>query len=329
MAGELWVQEAEIAKEASYGATPTPSTRKMYFRPGSFLSDEFEPRIHKFQTGTRETTRNVTLGPEKAGGQVILPVSAEIIELLLLGIQGAVTPTGAGADKTWTFKPSATLDSATMRWHDGARPWRASGIYVGKLNIKGSVEGENLCTADLFAKTIVQEALTGGLASRTPAVFEGWESKIYIEAFGGTPGTTNIAAFLLDWDVSIDNAPNRHYTGDNTKVANSVTLGEIGVEATITALASNAQALTEFNNFVAATKRLVRLEFGNNSAIPSGSLNETITIDLPGAWTAVDLNQESNGVRAYQLKLAAVYDVTNAFSTQFRAVTARTAAWAA
>ena len=326
MAGELWLAQWEAAKEVAYG-TAVASTRQMYFRPGSYLGVEYEPRLHKAARGTRENVVNLTLGPEKPAGQVILPVSAEILELLEIGIQGDVAAVGAGTTKTWTFKPSATLNSGTFRGHDGARPWRMDGVYAGKLNFKGSVEGENLLTADLFGQNLAQEALTGGLTARVPAVFEGWEAKLYIDAFAAAPGGTNIAAFLLDWDVAIDNAPQRHFTADNTQSMSSATLGEIGVEATLTVLASAAQALTEFNNWKAATKRVVRLEFGGNTLIGAGPDTEKITLDLAGGWTAVDLNQESNGVRAYQLKFAGVYDPTNIFSLQIIATTARATVW--
>ena len=325
MAGELWGGSCEIGKEVAYGTVPTVSTRLMYFNPGSHLTTEREPRLHRFQTGTRENLRNITLGPEVAGGQVILPMSAEILELLEIGLLGSVAAVGAGANKTWTFKPGTALDSATMRWHDGARPWRATGVYAGKLNIKGSVDGENLLTADLFAKSITQEALTGGLAAATPAVFEGWESAIAIDAFGGVAGTTPKTGLMLDWDVTIDNAPGRHYTAENTQAISSITLGEVSVEATLTVMASAAQALTEFNNWVAATKRLIRLIFGNNTAIGATGVNEKIWVDLPLAWTATDLNQESNGVRAYQLKGQGVYDVANVFGVQVIVTTARDA----
>lgn len=323
--GELWAGTYEIGREAAYGAVPTPSTRIMYFRPGSHLTVEREPRIHKFQTGTRDNTRNISLGPEKVAGQVVLPVSAEILELLEIGLCGGVTGAGGGATKVWTFTPGATLDSATMRWHDGARPWRASGLYGAKLNFKGSVEGENLLTCDLFGKALVQEALTGGLAHATPAVFEGWECALDIDAFGGVPGTTPQVGTLLDWDVTIDNDPQRHYTADNTQQLHSITLNEIGVEATLTLLASSAAALTEFNNWVAATKRLIRLTFGDNALIGAGPDKETVTIDLPCAWTVVDLNQESNGARAYQLKASYVYDAANAYGVQVIVTTARAA----
>jgi len=49
-----------MAKEVAYG-TAIPSTRLMYFRPGSYLSTVYDPRMHKFQTGSRDNVRNLLL----------------------------------------------------------------------------------------------------------------------------------------------------------------------------------------------------------------------------------------------------------------------------
>lgn len=325
MAGELWRGAVQIGKETVYG-TPVAATRIMYCRDPR-LTRERDVRVHKFMTSTRETTRNVTLGPTKVSGKLALPVSAEIIEFLLMGLKGGVTATGAGADKTWTFKPDATFDSATIEWDDGARNWQAAGCYVDQINIKGSVDGENICTVDLFGKAMVQASKTGSLTQRVPAVFDGWESKLYIDDFGAAPGTTAVSGMLIDWDVTIKNSLGRKYTGDNTLNASAVTMGEVEVDAKITFEASPAAALTEYNNWDAATKRLVRLEFGNNAAIPSGSLKETVKVDLPGTWTAVDLSGTSENTRVYQFSLQAIYDPPNAYSVQVIVVTARTTAW--
>ena len=75
------------------------------------------------------------------------------------------------------------------------------------------------------------------------------------------------------------------------------------------------------------TKRLVRLEFGQNEVIAS-SYKKFVTVDLPGAWSAVDLGGDDAGTRTYELTLETLYDTTNAFQAQIRAQSARTAAWA-
>lgn len=326
MSGELWQTKWQIGKETAYG-TPVAATRIMYFQADSKLTREREAHVLRALSATREAVREVTLGPEQAGGQVSLPVSAEILELLLMGIKGNVTGSGVGLAKTWTFKPDVALDSATIEWHDGARGWQAAGCYASRLNFKGSVSGENVLTADIVAKTIVQQNLTAALASRVPAVFEGWESKLYIDNFGSAPGTTAIADFLIDWDVTIDNAILRKYTANNTQTLSAAVLGELSVEATLRVEASTAQALTEFNNMNTPQKRVVRLEFGNNKVI-EGADKEKVTIDIPGAWTAIDLGGEDEGTRVYELRMTGIYEPTNlAASLQIVVVTARATAW--
>ncbi|RJQ04817.1 MAG: hypothetical protein C4551_10080 [Bacillota bacterium] len=326
MAGETWRGLVQFGKEVAYG-TPVAATRRMYFRDPK-LTREREPRIHKFLTASRQTTRNLSLGPTRVGGTLVLPMSAEILELLEIGLKGGVTGQGAGATKTWTYTPGDTLDSATVEWHDGARAWQAAGVYADSLKIAGSIAGENLLTGEVFGKAMIPNAHTGGLTDRVPAVFEGWESKMYIDAFGAAPGGTNVANTLLSWDVSLKNNLKRKYFGDNTLNAGAMSIGEVEVEAKIGFEASPAAALTEYNNWDAATKRIVRLEFGNNALIGAGPDTEKITVDIPGAWKLVDLGGEDEGTRTYELTLHAVYDPTNTYMLQVIVTTARTTVFA-
>lgn len=329
MAGELWRVVTQIGKETTYG-TSVAATRKMYFRE-PVLTREREPRSHKFAVGARDNVRAFTLGPIVAAGKIEMAMSAdELIELLLLGIKGGVTPsTVETTGRRWTFTPDPVLDSATVRWDDGARPWKATGCYVDQINIKGAANEENMVTADFFAKDVIQEALTGSLTDRVPRFSEGWETKLFIDAFAGTPGTTNIAGTLVNWDVTIKNNLDRKYFADNTNATGAVTIGELEVEAKLTFEASVAQALTEFNNWDAATKRLVRLQFGNNETISGTStpLKYLVNIDMPGAWGAVDLSADDAGTRVYELTLHYVYDSTNAFGVRFIVDNARAAAY--
>lgn len=326
MAGELWRRIFQIGKETTYG-TAVAATRIMYFGEDSGLTKEREPRPHRFATGSRSGVRDFTLGPSVVGGTVSMPLSAsEIIELLLLGVQGGVTPTGGGTPKLWTFVPGTSLESATLEYNDGAVARRAYGVHVDALTFTGSANGPNEVSATLFGKELEAQALTGALTHRVPDFIEGWETKLYIDAFGGTAGTTNIAATLINWDVSFGNQLARKYFADNTNTTGAVTTGEIEVTANLTFEASASQSATEFTNWLAATKRLVRLEFGQNVVI-SGGDKKFVTIDIPGAWSAYDLGQTDENTRAYQLTLQYVYDTTNAYGIQIRAQNARSAAW--
>jgi len=316
----------EVGKESTPN-TPVASTRLMYFGMDSKLTRERDVRIRRYATGARENARAASLGVERCGGVLTAPLSAsEIIELLLCTIKGAVTPTGAGTAKLWTFVPGTTLDPLTIRYHDGARPWRGSGYYGTKLTIAGSVTDETKVTCDLIGRSLVQSALTGGLTGRVPDVIEGWETKLYIDSFGGTAGSTVVSDTLINWSVEIDNQIKRSFWANNAAGAGALPLGELAVKASLVFEAAPAGTLTEYNNWDAATKRLVRLEFGQNEVI-SGADKKFVTIDLPGAWTMVSREGEAEGTRTYELTLEALYDTTNSYSLQIRAQNARTAAY--
>ncbi len=325
MAGELWAQQWEIGKETTAG-TPVARTRGMYFDPGSKLSRTHDARPHKFSTGSRDNTRSLTLGPQMVEGTLSMPLSAsEIVELLLMSIRGGVTPTGA-TEKIWTFTPGTTLDPVSLGWHDGARPWLASGVVGSKLKISGNVKEATTVSLDVMGLTQTQTALTGGFAARVPDIIEGWETKLFIDAFGGTAGTTQVTGTLINWDIEIDNGLTRKFFASNSNATSGILLGEIGVTAKLTFEASSATSLTEFDNWVAGTERLVRLDFGNNVLI-TGVHYYQVTVDIPGAWDAVDLGGSDEGTRTYELSLQYVYDTTNSYGVQIRAKNTRSAAY--
>jgi hypothetical protein len=300
----------------------------MYFDiDGSRLSRERAARPHKFATGSRDNVRAFTLGPTTVGGPLKLPLSAsEIIELLLMGIKGGVTPTGAGTTKLWTFTPGTSVDAATLEWNDGAAAWEAGGCYVNKLKISGNVKEETSVEAEVFGMNLAAAALTGALTDRTPDFIEGWETKLFIDAYGGTAGTTQVTGTLINWEVEIDNQMGRKYFAANTLDVGALTIGELAVKAKLTFEASAPAAATEFANWDSVTERLVRLDFGNNEVIETTN-KKFVTVDLPGAWDAFDLGGTDEGTRTYELGLQYVYDVTNAFGLQIRCQNARATAF--
>ena len=326
MAGELWRGYFQAGKETTAG-TSVAATRRMYFTPDSSFTREREARARRFSTGSRDNVRAFTNGPVVVGGTVKTPLSAsEIIELLLMGIKGGVTPTGASTPKLWTFVPGTSLDAATIEWYDGARGWDIGGCYADSLKFSGSANGEAMVEAAIFGMNMEIATPTTSLSERVPDFIEGWETKLYVDSFGGTAGSTAASGVLVNWEVEITNGLGRKYFADNTKNAGAITINELEVKAKLTYEASATAAATEFANFDAATKRLVRLEFGQNEVI-SGSDKKFVTIDIPGAWEAVNLGGTDENTRVYELSLQYVYDTTNAYGVQIRAQNARATAW--
>lgn len=332
MAGELWRGVVGIAKEVTYGTAVSPPTRKAYLEEPS-LTDERESQIHRVATGTRDNVRAITQGPQQVGGQVRFLMSpAEILEWLLVTIKGGVTsttPGGATLARLWTFTPGTALDSLTMEWADGARSWVGAGIYGNQMTIAGAVNAENTVTFDLFGTSRAAITPSTMPADRAFSFLQGWQAKLYIDALGGTPGTTNVPLTMIDWNVVFNNNAQRHYFADNTKAAGEITVGELEVTASITFRAASAQALTEYTNWDTDASRLVRLEFlGAANDIESGQTSK-VTIDLPGKWSTPNLAGDSDGIRAYSFDFNGSYDSVNGYGFQIRALNSRTVAWGA
>lgn len=288
MAGELWRRRLQIGKETTYGVD-VPATRIAYVRD-PVLTREREPREHRFATASRDNVRARTLGAVAAGGSFELPMSAdELVELCLIGVQGGVTPTtpaGFTNGRQWQFRPANTVpDSATIELDDGANVWQETGCYIDELSISGSVAAENIVSVTLFGKERTATTLTGALTERTPTFMEGWEARLFIDAAGGTAGTTQYGGVLINWELTIANGLGRKYTADNTLAASKITLGELTVTANLTFEADQATVDTEMANWDAETARLVRLHFGGNEVIDVG-VNEVQTLTEGTAMTA-------------------------------------------
>lgn len=328
MAAELWRQAFQIGKESTYG-TGVAATRIVYFDvDGSALSENRELTMHRFATGRRDNTLAGTQGPAIVGGTVQQPLSvSESLELLLMGLEGGVTPTGAGAAKTWVFTPGGTvLDSATLQWNDGAVAKRSVGVYANTLTIEGNVSAGNTLTAELFGKSLANNALTGSLTPRVPSFLRGWETKLYIDGLGGTPGTTNIPGALMNWRITFNNNLDRLFFADNVNTTGAITQGLFDVEASFLMFAGATDPPNEITNFKNGLPRLVRLEFGNNVAI-SGGGNEVMQVDIAGMWSAADLGQAEAGVRAYEFTFMGLRDSVNDFVSQVTVVNQRATAW--
>lgn len=257
--------------------------------------------------------------------------SDEIVELLLMGVKGAVTPTTVDTTaRLWTFVPGSTaLDAASIKWDDGANVWIAAGCHVDQLTFKGHANEEHMIEAEFFARSLAAGTLTGSLAERVPSFNEGYETQLFIEAFAGTPGATVKNDSLINWEVTLKNNLAHKFFANNSNVSGGVTIGELEVEAKITLEASSATGLAEFTNWAAGTKRLVRLQFGNNLLAGAATAKYLVSVDLPIAWTAIKLGEVDANTRVYELTGSYVYDPTNLFGVQIRAQNQRATAWAA
>ncbi len=285
MTGELYRQYAQVGKQTSELAA-VAATRRVYVTSPS-ITRERESRAKMFATGDRQQTRAVRSGAATVGGSIQTgAVADELLEWLEMTFGPATvsTPAGATNARRHVYTPSGDPTPATVELYDGARGWRGIGIKGNGMNLALSVAGEVTVTFPLFGlERELMETLTAGLPERTPPTSEGWETAFYIDAYGGTPGTTRVDDVLAAADLSFAGNLGRKYLAANKKEASKITPGVIGLTGGLRMEASEAEALAEYLNWEADTYRLFRLEIGNNDVIDAGTNEvQTITIDATG-----------------------------------------------
>lgn len=326
--GETWRGRLVGGGETVYG-TAVPGTRYLYYREPT-MTRERAYREHRYMTGHRANNMNATLGPVVVGGRAVIEASAdEFVELLLTGVKGGMVavPLGSGAYQ-WDFAPGdGPLDSATYEYNDGAEQWRSYGIYINTITLEGTPEAENLATVEYFG---LEKELFGSPANpaqRVPYIHEGWETKVYIDAFG-TYGTTLIQHAITMWRIAFNNNLGRKYFADNTLATGKVTVGRVDLTGEVGIEMSETIAATEYANWDAVTKRSILFRFGDNAVI-GGGLKRTIDLTIHGAWSSADTNQEGAGTREMRLGITGVFEPTTGDVIQWRLINGRATAWSA
>jgi len=329
MPGEQWRVLTQVGKETTYG-TIVPATRQLLMDPASGgLTRTRAAHVINVATGTPDNVRGVKNRAVEAGGTFKQMLDAgEIVEPLLACIQGGVTPTTALGASTWVFVPSTTLDSQTWENRDGYTDWVESGVYVDTIKLSWSAAASGDISVDytLFGKDRTQQALTASLATRSPVWIEGWETKVYLDALGGTAGTTPFGT-AISGDLTIQRNLGRKFFAANTQATGAITQGAFGCTGSIV-YEANSASLAEYADWDTSVPRLMRLEFGNNGAVlGTSTLKARVAFDVPCFYTSWDLTGEDAQTRIAKANFQYSYDPTNAFSTKITVVNGRTAAY--
>jgi len=326
VAGETWRSLYQVAKEATYGV-PLAATRQL-LGTGDLTRTQ-AAHIVKVNTGTSDNVRGIKNRAVQAGGKFTQPLDAdEIIELFLGCVAGGVVPTTALGASTWVFKPSPTIDSQTWEWLDGYNGWQESGVYVDTLKFTwaSTADGDAMVEATLFGKDRIQNTITPSLTTRTPIWMEGWETSVYVDPIGGTPGTTQFLT-AISGTLTVTRKLGRKYFAANTQAIGAITQGEFDLTGDVL-FEANTAYLAEYADWLAATQRLFRFNFGGNGAvIGTSALKRTIQLDIPCGYTAQDLSGSDAGTRVAKATLQYVYSPTLASSFVATVINSRPTAY--
>ena len=151
-----------------------------------------------------------------ASGTLSLRGTYQDLPYLLESMFGTVTPTGTNPYVRAGNAPTTAVPARrllTLVYGDGTNIYKATSAIVSKLTIKGAAKQPLTVTADLIAAN-VSTGTFASLSDRTVATCMGNQATVYVDAWGGTIGSTALAATAWDFTLTLDSgAMLDHYLG--------------------------------------------------------------------------------------------------------------------
>jgi len=296
------LRRVQLGQETTPG-TAVPATIKW---PGTCtMKETLILSRPKDETGTMADARRTSVVGEEVDISLEGNLTYEsILYLLNLCMKEVATGAGIGDDKTWTFSPALTgintPNFMTIEYGDGNEEHEAY-FCMGKslelnfavnepLKGKAVIVGQNLTVASFTAALPLPTDLEEILGSKM---------MLYIDALGGTIGTTLEAATLIDGSFKLSGfEPSRH--GAATIYYDTWSQPPIHIECDLT-LEFNAGAKAQRAIYQAGTQQLFRLKA--TGTLITGAIYKTLTIDFCGVYTDFSTLEERDGADVVSVKI--------------------------
>lgn len=335
MPGVKNLRRLQLGKETVAGTAVVATTR---WRGPGVLKDTRE--VEEFESqfgilGQTDASAVVALG-----GQVDLAATPLTFEqfpyLLAMAFGGPTTGAadGIGTDKIYTTNVPTTslptLQTYTLEGGDNNEVERLEYVYCTKFSIVGQPKKAITMSASLMGRQVARFG-SGFTAAAIPTVEEALfqKSKVYLDAIGGTPGTTQVANAVLGYkiDVSVPTVPK--FTADGNlyfsfpQYVEQTISGEITFEHDAS-VDGNTGAKVDFR---AQTPKLLQIKIEGSSAATGGTTyqKKTVLITLPIKWKAVGGLEDMNKNDIVKMQFRSRYNATAGNAGSFVVVNELTA----
>lgn len=208
---EIFRESIALALEATRGTAIANPTHILPVQgtltPQRPEAEPQESRGHRARSSRTLVTREWSdLEGEGPLDTYALPV---LFNMAVGPVTSPTTPTNGVLTRLWTFTPTLTNDnlkSATVWWGDPeVQVWRAVSMFLTEIGIEADASGEDEARFTVTGQSHIQTevadpTLPTQLAS--PLIAPG-RMQLWIDASGGTMGTTAITGRVLGGDVTI------------------------------------------------------------------------------------------------------------------------------
>ena len=300
--GILDLQQVQVGKESTRGTVVTPTARLMGIEDIS-IQPVREVAQYEERRGSLAPAYNSALEREGAEGSISGLVTYEDIPYWLDSLIGEATPTGTNP---YTYSYSAPLTSEpsprilSIVYGDSTRAYGATGVLVSSLTISGGATETLRFSADLVGHDVATDSLES-LSDRSITEVMTSQATLYIDAWGGTIGSTAISNSLYNFELTISsNRANKWYVGASTPGG----YREARWETTLT-LALELDATTDdyLNDILSSSplQKLVRIK--------ATSGTKSFQLDFAGTATeAPVIFDDEDGVVTIGLSLSGEYE---------------------
>ncbi len=300
------LSQIQLATESPWGTAVTPTVVLMGVEKDfAVLSDN--------KSEVFDDVRNSLAGSPLAGleqiagkGKYNLLCTYEDAPYVFDNAFGQASPSGTGPyTRAYTGATSAQPTIRPWTLIDGnsqtGGPVRtATGVLVNTVKMSGATGKATMVSGDLLSKVVDTSKSLQALSARTVQVVMGLWS-LYIDNWGGTIGTTAVAASMVAWDLNIN--LNRMLTYSQDSLTPD---GWEQKETTATlalTLRYNATVKTLVDALVTQTDVLQKqIRLKNTSGTKS------FQIDFAGTITNNPETKEDNGLLATTIELTKTYN---------------------
>lgn len=315
MAGIKALRLLQLGRETTAGTIVAATT---VWRGVGTLEDMREPVFPEEDIGYLSgTDRSYVPKLEGALSLESVPATFEQLpHILEMGIKTA-TPvqdgSGSGYIYQYDFPTTApnTIKTYTIEGGDNQEAEVMEYCHVSEFTLEGEAGDVWKMSANVVGRQVALQAFTGSVAVPTVEEMLFQKSKLYIDAIGGTWGTTLKSNTLLSASLNFVTGIIPKYAADGNLYFSFIQYTQPEVRLSVT-FEHESTAAAEKVNWRNQTPRLIRLLVEGNAFTTAGTTYSVKTgfIDLAGKWTKFNAIGDRDGNDIIEAEFLSRYDAT-------------------
>lgn len=232
---------------------------------------------------------------------------------------------GGGSDYiyTYTFPTTAqnTIKTYTIEGGDNIQAEEIEHAFVSDFTISGEAGAAVMASANWVGRQATNVSFTGALTPPTVETMLASKGKLFIDAIGGTVGSTQFSNKLLSFELAVTTGWQPVFTIDGNLYFTGIKCVMPEILLTVT-MEHHADSQTEKTNWRNETSRLIQLLI-EGSAFGTGGAqydNHSLVLDMAGKWDSFDILGEQDGNDVITGTFRSRYNATSTSFAEFALV---------